>query len=475
MSRSRSADANAKPNDSKAPRAKRLLLYALAMLLLAIAAIAIAWSALAPPGLGVQAGWTALTERTPSHWIRYAMRRLEGHPKLESIAVPILLAAQRKFERPVPADLLDLGKGQRAMGLTAQTYTEAGAPQPATALTQSTRPPMTDVTVDRIESLYQALQQAQAGQVIEVAPGTYRWNQSVFTRAGGTPIAPITLRARTPGSVKFDVTAIQALVIQHPYWIVENLNWQGVCKSHQDCEHAIHVVGAAMNTVVRNNVMVDFNAHVKVNGERGLWPDRGLLQFNTLTNLSPRRVDRRPITPVDLVGASAWVLRDNLVSNFVSTDFQSPSYGMFMKGGGENGLIEHNLLICSTSDISKPGARVGISLGGGLTYPAVARPGPSFTFEHRRGLVRNNIVAHCNEAGLDSNRAVNNTYADNVLINTGGILIRDASTAHLARNRLDGRLQVRSGAKVEIEDNLIGDTRDWYVDPDRLDMRPTVH
>ena len=34
--------------------------------------------------------------------------------------------------------------------------------------------------------------------------------------------------------------------------------------------------------------MEDFNAHIKVNGEGGQWPDNGLVQYNTLTNSHPR-------------------------------------------------------------------------------------------------------------------------------------------------------------------------------------------
>lgn len=442
-----------------------LLVLALAGGLLA------AWFTLAPPGLSPAAAWQAWNERTPSQWIRYAMRRLEGHTRLEWVALPVLQAAQRQHERPVPDGLPDLGKGQRPWGLTAQRFSPAGLPQAATALSQATRPPLADRQVHSMEALAEAVLQAQAGEVIEVAPGTYAWPHTLRTRTGGAAGAPIVLRAQRPGTVTFEVSALEGLVVRHPYWVIENLNWRGVCRVHNDCEHALHVVGAAIGTVLRNNHLSDFNAHVKVNGEGGRWPDGGLLQFNTLTNTAPRGVVNRPVTPFDLVGASAWVLRDNLVTDFVRPDLKSPAYGLFMKGGGENGRIEHNLVICTRGNISQFGTRVGISLGGGLTGGASARPGPDFTFEHRGGVVRNNVVAHCNEAGLDSNRAIESVFADNILVNTSGVLLRGGSQVRVERNLLDGGITLRDTSSAQASENVVGDTRDLFEDADRLQLQ----
>jgi hypothetical protein len=54
-------------------------------------------------------------ERTPGELIRYTLRRLEGHPNLEAMALPTLYQLQAHYEHPVlPGPLPTLGKGQQA-------------------------------------------------------------------------------------------------------------------------------------------------------------------------------------------------------------------------------------------------------------------------------------------------------------------------------------------------------------------------
>lgn len=370
--------------------------------------------------------------------------------------------------RTPPTPLPDLGKGQRPAGLAPQQYAADGRPLPSLPLEPgAAEPPQAQHLVRDMASLQQVLARVQAGEVIELAPGRYRWTRQLGTRSAGHPGTPIVLRARHAGSVHIEVDAPAALAIVHPYWLVENLSLQGVCAKSVDCEHAFHVMGDAVGTVIRNNRLLDFNAHIKVNGLHGRWPDLGLAQHNSLLNASARPVER-PVTPFDLVGASHWLVRDNEVRHVMRPDARATAYGLFMKGGGEGGRIEHNLVICSERDIDAPGARIGISLGGGLTGAAYAR---HTAHEHRGGVVQFNVVAHCNDTGLDANQALDALFADNLLINTAGISLRGGAQARLLRNRLDGRIRARQGSQAEQQDNQLGDSRQWFVDADRLDLR----
>ncbi|MGQ3004503.1 MAG: hypothetical protein ACT6Q6_19520, partial [Hydrogenophaga sp.] len=128
------------------------------------------------------------------------------------------------------------------------------------------------------------------------------------------------------------------------------------------------------------------------------------------------------------------------------------------------------LVICSPTDVSRPGERVGISFGGGGTQPAaVCRSDGCATFEHRHGLAANNIVAHCNDAGLDINRASDIVLAHNTLINTAGVSARRAPTqARLLSNLFEGNISERDGAALGLEWNTQAPMAQVFVNPDAL-------
>jgi hypothetical protein len=324
------------------------------------------------------------------------------------------------------------------------------------------------------EEIMRTVNTARAGQTVLIKPGTYRIDGNVKTGAPGAPGQPITVRAALPGQVVIEFNAVEGFVVSQPFWVFENLTLRGVCREHGNCEHAFHVVGKAHHTVLRNNHIEDFNAHFKVNGLGGDWPDDGLAQFNTLTN-TRQRDTHLPVTPIDIVGASRWTLADNLVSNFVKGDGDRISYGMFMKGAGNGGRIERNLIICTPKNLSQPGSRVGLSFGGGGTGREFCRDGRCDA-EYTGGLAANNIVAHCNDMGIDVNRSSAILIAHNTLINTAGIDVRRApATARVYGNLLEGRIRQRDGGQVKSEMNELAVMQDIYADADALQFGCRQH
>ena len=392
-------------------------------------------------------------DRTAGEILRYAEKRLSGHPRLEAVFIPVLRQIQGKVERPVlDGKLPTLGKGQQPVS----------------------RQPVVDQRhkwlVASPEELRQAIAGAVPGQVIEIQPGRYLIDKALEIVRGGSTELPIVLRAAQPGQVKIEFDTDEGFLVTGPNWVFENLDLKGVCTEDQNCEHAFHVVGKAKNTTIRNNYIEDFNAHVKVNGLGGQWPDDGLVEFNTLINTRPR-MTHLPVTPFDLVGASHWLVADNLVSNFVRAGGNQISYGIFMKGGGREGHIERNLVICTPRDVSQAGARVGISFGGGGTDQAFCRNG-ACKAEHFSGIVSNNIIAHCNDFGIDVSRASKILVAHNTLINTAGVDIRgDHSSAIVYANLLDGRIRARNGGEILNEMNVITNMVNIFRQPDRLDLK----
>ena len=124
------------------------------------------------------------------------------------------------------------------------------------------------------------------------------------------------------------------------------------------------------------------------------------------------------------------------------------------RGGGSGGRIERNLVICAAQGVSARGTRLGISFGGGLTGPSYCRDQLCRT-EHENGLARANIVANCNDAGLDINHATSITLEGNVLVNTAGINVRGTSpAARLIGNLGDG--SVRTFANKDVSSDGLG-------------------
>lgn len=276
------------------------------------------------------------------------------------------------------------------------------------------------------------------------------------------------MRADAPGTVYLSFEQVEGVLVDKAHWLFENLQIEGACARDDACEHAFHVVGEGRHVVIRNNQIRNFNAPVKVNGLGGVWPDHGLLSHNTLANDRPRAT-AHPVTMLDLVGASHWRVQDNRVSHFVKLGGNRVSYGLFAKGGGEGVRFERNLVVCTPQALSQPGVRVGISFGGGGTNPAACRHGGCQDVEHRFGLAANNIVAHCNDSGIDLNRAIDILLLHNTLVNTGGIGARRGSAARAVANLGDGGTHVREGSSLDtLHETPLGEVFD-PVRADRLD------
>jgi parallel beta-helix repeat protein len=406
-------------------------------------------------------------DRTTGELMRYAERRLIGHPRLESGILPIFGFLRPYIERPVPSQLPSLGKGQHSVSLPPQQYTLEGSPTPSVNTSSIEYPQQAYRSLSSEADIMQAIANVRPGQVLEITPGSYSITTKIHAKTAGLKEQPITVRSLKPGSVTLLFATTEGFHVTAPYWIFENLIIRGQCKHDSDCEHAFHVVGKARGTVIRNNHIENFNAHIKVNGANREWPDDGLIQNNTLTNTHLRKT-HLPVTPIDIVGANSWQIVDNVISNFIKGDGDKISYGVFMKGAGSKGRIERNLIICSDTNISQAGSRVGLSFGGGGTTPALCRDQRCIT-EYSQGIAINNIIAHCNDFGIYINKSNQTIIAHNTLINTYGIDIRFPTSSVFVRgNHVDGRIRERDGGSMESSGNEEHSFAGSFDNADRL-------
>lgn len=292
-----------------------------------------------------------------------------------------------------------------------------------------------------------AFSSAQAGDTLLVSPGNYAFYR-LDTATSGTADAPITVRASVPGTAIIHATGTELFSVHHPWWVFEDLIIAGTA----DTAHAFHITGNASHVAIRRNVIVDFHSHIKINGEPGdKYPDNGIVEDNDIFNRTTRKTDES-VTAIDLVAGSRWRIRDNYIADFAKDGGDRTSYGVFMKGHSDHGVIDRNLVICSRNVAGD--TQVGISLGGGGTDTQYCRD-RNCEAEHRGGVIENNIVLNCSDVGIYLNKASDSLVVHNTLLMTNGIDIRfRASGATVIDNILTGEVRGRDGGAVVSRDNL---------------------
>ena len=335
--------------------------------------------------------------------------------------------------------------------------------------------------VSNSQELLSAINNAHAGDTIQLQPGNYPLTKNITLTYPGTPDAPITIRAAQLGQVKITIESQEGFRVSSPYWVFENLEIQGQCnlKNHTNCEHAFHVVGKAHSFVLRNNRISDFNASLKVNGDsHGNYPDYGLIEKNSFFNTQARQTTN-PVTLLNINSVNHWVVRGNLIADFSKSRGNYISYGSFMKGNGKDGLYENNLIICEHILPADKGVRIGLSLGGGGTSQNFCRE-QSCETEHNGGTIRNNIILNCShDVAIYLNKAKSTQIYNNLIFNSLGIDVRfNSSSARIFNNIISGRIKTRDGGSYTETNNLldldcISPSRqfsncsflEWYWDP----------
>ncbi|MFZ6675645.1 right-handed parallel beta-helix repeat-containing protein [Undibacterium sp. Xuan67W] len=301
--------------------------------------------------------------------------------------------------------------------------------------------------------LVTALAKANPGDVITMMPGTYYVvGTPLIANRPGTASNRITVRAIQAGTVFLEFNLGEGFQVSAPYWTFENLSIRGVCQYHENCEHAFHVTGGARYFVSLNNTISDFNAHFKINGSDGRMPDFGLIEANTLSNTSPRKTSN-PVTLIDLVAASHWVIRRNMISDFIKDQGDRISYGAFAKGAGAANKFEQNIVFCEHLLQGTSGQRVGLSLGGGGTGKEYCRDGRCIT-EQDKSIIQSNLIASCSDDGIYLNRAAASVVTHNTLLDTAGITVRfPESSADIEGNLVDGAIRSRDQGLLRSKDN----------------------
>ncbi|HXV59271.1 MAG TPA: chondroitinase-B domain-containing protein [Vicinamibacteria bacterium] len=333
------------------------------------------------------------------------------------------------------------------------------------------------VPVSSPAELIAAINAASPGDTITLSAGTYSISQNLLCDTPGTEADPIVVRAATLGQALIEFDAVEGFKVSAPHWRFENLEIEGVCSTHDACEHAFHVFGAADFTHIRENRIREYNAMIKVNGVDpggGMqFPDDVVIEFNHLYNTTVRNT-ANPVTPIDVVGGRRYVVRGNTIHDFGKGLGNTISYAAFLKGNSKDGRFERNLVICELNHTD--GIRLGLSFGGGGTAPDSVCEESTCTPEHSNGIMRNNLIVECpDDVGIYLNEATNTRIYNNTLYRTTGIDVRFlASSADVSNNLLSGAIRNRDGGSSNQTANLVNVTDPqfaaWFDNPGAADF-----
>ncbi len=323
-----------------------------------------------------------------------------------------------------------------------------------------------DLQVSSASQIASAFGSASAGDRIIIAPGEYSFGAALWTGNAG----PVTVTTTDVGAAKLNFNSLEGLVFNHPDWTLEKVWVNGVCAG-ENCEAGVGVKAGATRFKMQQARVSNWTQHVKAARDPTSEVEDAQILSSEFWNDALRP---NGATPLDLVGGKRW----RIIGNYVHDYGGDPNgdYGIFLKGGTSDGLIERNLIICA-QDNAAGGATLGISFGGGGTGYSFC-PNQNCDCEDYDSIARNNIVLHCTDAGLHTKRACGSKFYNNTVYDVGvgvQIQINGAGAPVQIRNNVlsagisgPGNLYTESNNLISAAASVF---RSAYANPDLADFR----
>jgi parallel beta-helix repeat protein len=187
---------------------------------------------------------------------------------------------------------------------------------------------------------------------------------------------------------------------------------------------------------------------------------------------TPSGGTRSVVEGIDGVGVNDWVIRNNRFVNIQKGGAEA--YALFTKGNSSGTIVDGNLFV---------GCFIGASFGGGGTAPQFFRDGDQ-RYEHRGGIVRNNVMIRTTDAGIYMNKALGCEIDNNTLFECElTIQLRFAATSGRLANNLvkpapdnasEPLVRIRDGATLLEQHATLAATDADFLEPsgaaDQLDL-----
>lgn len=316
------------------------------------------------------------------------------------------------------------------------------------------------VTVNSLSALQQAINNAPAGgRVITLAAGTYNQTTTIqitgknnITIQGATSNRADTI-IKGPG-INNSTMDINIKVNNSDYATIKNMTIQ------DSYYHSIQINDGsnyfhADNLKTWDNGEGGFKTTFDVNGING-YTDYGLIE-NSLIGYTNGGI-QGVVEGIDIIAGKGWAVRGNKFENTQAGG--NVAYAVFAKANSLDTIIENNVFTNSF---------IAMSFGGGGSGSAFFR-NQDTTYEHRGGIMRNNVVYGTTDAGVYLNKATGFKVYNNTILKTGSgvgsIEPRFVETSGDIRNNLLGTdVKLRNSATATQGNNLIGADGSWLANP----------
>ena len=302
--------------------------------------------------------------------------------------------------------------------------------------------------VSTVPELRNAVQSAEDGDVIELADGVYAWSDATSLVVIQDK-ASLTIRSQSGNrdSVVLQGQGIDSgtqfcfKLYRSPNCTIESMTLQDVYW------HCVQINEDSHHCTLRNLVMIDAGeGPVKVtSGGLSAYSDYGLIEDCHIAYTD--QGTRGCVEGVDIVGAVGWVIRNCEFYRARKSD--GVGWGIFAKGNSQDTVIEN----CYFEDCD-----IAISFGGGGTSPEWFRDGDS-TFEHRRGIICNNVVNRTQDVAAYMNSATDFKLYNNTLWSTfsaadSSVDVRFNSSGEVFNNIGSQHYRLRDGGQATSSNNI---------------------
>jgi len=378
-----------------------------------------------------------------------------------------------------------MGVSAVAIAALAVLVGSASAEVPAWALKQDWYPkapplpkPTGDIVkVTNVGEMYKAAGQVKPGGTILIADGHYMMTHTWYIKKDN-----VTVRSESGDRDKVILDFAKSrhgegLAVSYCKGVtLADLTVQNVSQNGMKINSNLKVSHVTIYNVVSHNV---WQRHIKGPGVpdkdgKPQWVEGCKIQYCLFYNDRAKRrgddpyEDSHPnfgfnyVGGMDIMGASGWVISDNVFTGIHGKTGECRG-AIFLWHNGRNCLIERNLFLdCDT----------GICLGNSSGRREDRRHGTGH-------VVRNNFIVRCPESNILADHTrdcviVNNTVYDPKSRLNRLIRVIHANDGLVVKNNIfcgPGVSIEKYTGEVTIENNLIGQVGDYFVDPAKGNLR----